>query len=103
MYETLDARNERIESEAAVKGQQCLSGIEKGKGICYQWKEEGQCSKGDQCSFQHESDDRAHNTATIPPHCLSHPCHDVVVCRRKEVSKAKVTMVPFSDNRGDTI
>ena len=38
------------------------------KGICYQWKEKDQCSKGDQCSFRHESNDRAqkldHNAAT---------------------------------------
>ena len=31
----------------------------RGKGTCYQWKEKGQCSKGDQCSFRHESNDRA--------------------------------------------
>ena len=34
-----------------------LSGVE--RGICYQWKEKEQCSKGDQCSFRHESNDRA--------------------------------------------
>ena len=31
-----------------------LSGVEGGKGTCYQWKEKGQCSKGNQCSFRHE-------------------------------------------------
>ena len=36
-----------------------LSGVEGGKGFCYQWKEKGQCSKGDQCSFRRESDDHA--------------------------------------------
>ena len=36
-----------------------MSGVEGGKGICYQWKEKGQCSKGDQCSsFWHKSNDR---------------------------------------------
>ena len=29
------------------------------KGTCYHWKEKGLCSKGDQCSFQDESNDRA--------------------------------------------
>ena len=43
------------------------------------------------------------NLITMPPHLLSHPCHEVEVCRREEVSKAKVTMVPFSDNRADSI
>ena len=43
------------------------------------------------------------NQTSMPPHLLSHPCHKVEVCRRKEVSKAKVTMVPFFDNRLDII
>ena len=41
-----------------VKSRRGLFGGERGKGFCYQWKEKGQCSKGDQCSFRHESDDR---------------------------------------------
>ena len=36
-----------------------------------------------------------------PPHLLSHPHHEVEVCRGREVSGAKVTMVPFFDNRAD--
>ena len=32
------------------------------------------------------------------PHLLSHQWHKVEVCRRIEVSEAKVTMVPFFDN-----
>ena len=42
-----------------VNNRKGLSGVEGGKGICYQWKENGQCSKGDHCSFRHESNDRA--------------------------------------------
>ena len=37
------------------------------KGICCQWKEKGQCSKGDQCSFRHESNDRAKPTLKAAP------------------------------------
>ena len=44
---------------AVVKNRKGSSGVEGGKGVCYQWKEKGQCSKGDQCSFRHESNDRA--------------------------------------------
>ena len=40
---------------------------------------------------------------TKPPHLLSHPCHEVGVCRGKEISEATVTMVPFFDNRADVI
>ena len=43
------------------------------------------------------------NQTTMPPRLLSHPCHEVEVCRRKEVSNLKVNMVPFSDNRADII
>ena len=43
------------------------------------------------------------NWTTMPPHLLSHPCLEVEVCRGKEVSEAKVTMVPFFDNRADII
>ena len=41
-------------------------GVEGGKGIRYQWKDKGQCSKGDQCSFQHETKGGAQKTRT---HC----------------------------------
>ena len=53
------ARHERIETGAVVKNRKGLIGVEGGIGIYYQWKEKGQCSKGDQCSFWHESNDRA--------------------------------------------
>ena len=37
-----------------------MSGVEGGKGTCYQWKEKkGQCSQGYRCSFRHETKDRA--------------------------------------------
>ena len=43
------------------------------------------------------------NQNTLPPHLLNHPCHEVEVCRGKEVSEAKVTVGPFFDNRADVI
>ena len=48
------ARDEKIETGAVVKSRKGSSGLERGKGICYQWKAKGQCSRGDQCSFRHE-------------------------------------------------
>ena len=54
-----DARHGKIETGAVIKSRKGLSGFEGGNGICYQWKEKGQCSKRNQCSFWHESDDRA--------------------------------------------
>ena len=54
-----NARHGRIESGPAIKSRKGLSGVEGGTGICYQWKEECQCSNGDKCSFRHDTQDRA--------------------------------------------
>ena len=63
-----DARHEKIETGAVIKNRKGISGLEGGKEICSQWKEKSQSSKGEQCSFWHESNDRAqkpdHNAAT---------------------------------------
>ena len=63
-----DAGHGRIESGAVVKNCKGLNGVEGVKGMCYQWKEKGQCSQGDRCSFRHETQDRPqkpeHNAAT---------------------------------------
>ena len=65
-----DARHEKIETGAVVKGHREISGVERGQGTCYQWKEKERCSKGDQCSFRHESNHRAKPKAAPPsePH-----------------------------------
>ena len=62
-----DARHEKIETGSVVKSHRGLSGVEREKGNCYQWKEKGQCSKGDQCSFRHERNDRARPTPKAEP------------------------------------
>ena len=54
-----DARHWRIETTAVVKNRKGLRGVQGGKGVCHQWKEKGQCSKGDRCSFPHYYNDRA--------------------------------------------
>ena len=46
---------------------------------------------------------RKNQNNTLPPHLPSHPSHEVEVCRGREVSEAKVTVVPFFDNRADII
>ena len=62
------ARHGKIESGAVRKSRKGLSGVKGGKGMCYQWKEGGQCSQGDRCSFRHETQGRAqkpeHTSAT---------------------------------------
>ena len=70
-----DARNKRIETGAVVKSREGSRGVEGGKGTCYQWKEKGLRTNGDQCSFRHESNDGAqkpdHNAATPSEPSLS--------------------------------
>ena len=47
-----DAGHGKIETGSVVKNRKGSSGVEKEEeGICYRWREKGQCSKGDQCSF----------------------------------------------------
>ena len=58
----VDARHGKIETGAVVKSRKGSSGVERGRGTCYQWKEKGQCSKGDKCSFWHESNEHAKPT-----------------------------------------
>ena len=58
-WRNFDARHGKFETGAVVKNREGLSGVEGGKGTCYRWNEKSQCSKGDQCSFGHESNGRA--------------------------------------------
>ena len=50
----VEARNQWIEKGAVVKNRRDQSGVERGPGECWQRKAQGQCSKGDHCSFRHD-------------------------------------------------
>ena len=78
------ARHGRIESGAVIKNRKGSSGVEGGKGSCYQWKEKGQCSKGDQCSVRHETQDRAQ----IPEHTAATPS-EPTASRGRNVSRKR--------------
>ena len=78
------ARHGRIESGAAVKSRQGLIGVEGGKGICYQFKEKGQCSQADRCSFRPETQDRAQK----PEHTAATPSESTV-SRGRSVSRKR--------------
>ena len=67
-----------------VKSRKGLIGVEGGKGICYQWKEKGQCSQGDRCSFRHETQDRAQK----PEHTAATPS-EPTVSRGRSVSRKR--------------
>ena len=59
-------RNGNYETNAVVKNpgtQQCVQRI---LGDCWQWESNGQCSRGDHCSFRHEMNKRGKMTQSNP-------------------------------------
>ena len=68
-FRNFDARNEKMKTGAVDASRTGLSGIAKRTGrVCCQWKAKGQCSRGDQCSFRQDGDERAKPTQkTAPP------------------------------------
>ena len=49
-----EAQNGNYETSAVVKNQGTKQRGQRILGDCWQWKANGQCSKGDNCSFQHD-------------------------------------------------
>ena len=94
-----DARNERIETGAVVTSRRILSGIERREGVCCHWKAKGQCSKGDKCSFRHDSDERAKSTPKTAP---SSEHKEVEVRREKGSSEVGVHQGSPIDSRAKT-
>ena len=56
------ARNGNYERNAVVKNQGTKQGGQRILGDCWQWEANGQCSKGDNCSFRHDVNKRAKMT-----------------------------------------
>ena len=54
-----EARNGNYETSAVVKNQRAKQREQRSLGDCWQWKANGQCSKGDNCSFRHDMNKRA--------------------------------------------
>ena len=57
-----EARNGNYETNAVVKNQRTKQRGQRTLGDCWQWKANGQCSKGDNCSFRHDFNKRAKMT-----------------------------------------
>ena len=62
-----EARNGNYETSAVVKNQRAKQRGQNTLGDCWQWKVNGQCSKGDNCSFRHDTNKRAKSTQPNPP------------------------------------
>ena len=54
------------ERNAVVKNQETKQREQRTPGDCWQWKANGQCSKGDNCSFRHDINKRAKLTQPNP-------------------------------------
>ena len=66
-YETSMPEMIEFEAVAVVTNRRGHRGVERGQGECCQWKAKGQCSRGDQCSFWHDGDERAKSTPKNAP------------------------------------
>ena len=51
-------RRGNFEKNAVVKNQGAKQRVQRILGDCWQWKANGQCSKGDNCSFRHDINKR---------------------------------------------
>ena len=61
-----EARNGNFETSAVVKNHRMKQREQRSLGDCWQWKANGQCSKGDNCSFRHDTNKRAKSTQPNP-------------------------------------
>ena len=61
-----EARNGNFETSAVVKNPRMKQREQRSLGECWQWKADGQCSKGDNCSFRHDLNKRAKSTQPNP-------------------------------------
>ena len=63
---TFEARNGNNETSTVAKNQGTKQCEQRSLGDCWQWKANGQCSKGDICSFRHDMNKRAKSTQPNP-------------------------------------
>ena len=64
--ENFDARNGNYERNAVVKNQGTKQRGQRVLGDCWQWEANGQCVKGDNCSFRHDMDKRGKSSPSNP-------------------------------------
>ena len=60
------ARNGNYERNAVVKNQGTKQRVQRILGYCWQWETNGQCVKGDNCSFRHDFNKRGKMTQSNP-------------------------------------
>ena len=63
---TFEARNGNHEKNDEAKNQETNQRVQRIVGDCWQWETNGQCSKGDNCSFRHDMKKRAKSKQPNP-------------------------------------
>ena len=61
-----EGRNGNFEKNAVVKNQGTKQRVQRILGDCWQWETNGQCVKGDNCSFRHDINKRGKITPSSP-------------------------------------
>ena len=70
-----ETRKGNYETNAVVKNHKMKQREQRTLGDCWQWKGDGECSKGDSCSFRHDLNKRAKSTQPNPsPRFFSQRC-----------------------------
>ena len=64
--ENFGARSGNFEKNAVVKNQGTKQREQRSLGYCWQWKADGQCVKGDNCSFHHDMNKRGKSSPSNP-------------------------------------
>ena len=64
--ENFGIRNGNVEKNAVVKNQGTKQRVQRILGDCWQWETNGQCVKGDNCSFRHDINKRGKVTPSNP-------------------------------------
>ena len=62
----LGARNGNYDRNAVVQNQGTKQRVQRILGDCWQWETNGQCPRGDNCSFRHDANKRAKMTQPNP-------------------------------------
>ena len=65
-FKNLGARNGNYERNAVVKNQETKQRVQRILEDCWQWESNGQCSRGDNCSFRHVINKRGKMTQSNP-------------------------------------
>ena len=98
---SFETRNGNYETSAVVKNQGTKQREQRSLGDGWQWKANGQCSKGYNCSFRHDLNERAKSTQPNPSPRFSTRQHEKNASRtrrpRGKSPSGRMSRVPCKD------